>query len=391
MSFSKECAKIVCEKWDRYQMYRIWRDKNKELYQDPITNEFRLRGVLTEEQKNEIDTFYQENYGEKINHGWHRVYTGITGIFDKTYFPKTLYFPEFERFENLHIGFSKSLVDKNFVPLLAKGLGIRMPRMLLNCTSGAYRDENNRLISRIEVERRLNQYGEVVIKPSVESGGGKNISLICMKEGVNQYSGKTIENILEGYGDNFVVQERLRSHESLRKIYPESINNFRIVSYRWRDEIRICPAYLRIGHGGSFVDNVCSGGFSVGIDDEGRFVGSALCEKRGDCIVKHPDTGLIFAGYTVPGFVKILATVRRIHENIPQLGCCNWDFTLDEEEVPVMIEMNTMSGGGPDSIQRLHARGCFGDNTADILRWLRVMKKTPLSKRKQYMFGYGMD
>ena len=385
MHVMREIDRIWKDQYEEYRSYRLKRvwDKNiKKRMQ---------RCCLSKDQKHEIDNFYIENYGKKVDYTWHEYCVGLTRKFDVRYFSESLYFAKFERFENLNVLLNDILEDKNFIPIVAKGVGICMPRMLLNCTCGVYRNAKNEFINRSEVEKFLDDCGEVVIKPSLDTWGGRNIELVCFKQGVDQYSGKTIENILEGYGDDFVVQERLRSHESLRKIYPESINNFRVVSYRWRDEIRICPAYLRVGQGGNFVDNVCSGGLAVGVDNCGKFVGPAMFGQSNDYVIKHPDTGVIFEGYEAPGFVKILNAVRKMHESIPQIGCCNWDFTLDEDEEPVLIEANVMSGGGCGCAQITHAKAFFGEHTAEILRWLRVMKKTPLSKWEQYMFGYGVD
>ena len=93
---------------------------------------------LTTEQKQQIDEFYLQNYGEKIAYDSHQCYTAYTGIFDVKYFPETLYIPEFEQYENLNLAYAKVLTDKNFLPYIAKSVGMQMPRTLLSGVFGMF-------------------------------------------------------------------------------------------------------------------------------------------------------------------------------------------------------------------------------------------------------------
>lgn len=56
---------------------------------------------------------------------------------------------------------------------------------------------------------------------------------------------------MSGLGENFVLQERIKCHESIRKIYAGSVNTFRIMTYRWHDSIVSAPVIMRIGRGGT--------------------------------------------------------------------------------------------------------------------------------------------
>lgn len=70
-----------------YEFKKVKNSKRKCLYTE-----------LTKEQKEAIDKFYLENYGEKIPYNWHQLYTSFTGNFDEKYFPEFLYIPLLERF-----------------------------------------------------------------------------------------------------------------------------------------------------------------------------------------------------------------------------------------------------------------------------------------------------
>ena len=75
-----------------------------------------------------------------------------------------------------------------------------------------------------------------------------------------------------------------------------------------------------------------------------------------------------------------------MHEMVPQIGVVNWDFTVDEKGEPVLIEAN-ISGGSVWLPQMAHGVGAFGEQTKEVLQWLRFMKKLKPSERKAYVGG----
>ena len=79
-----------------------------------------------------------------------------------------------------------------------------------------------------------------------------------------------------------------------------------------------------------------------------------------------------------------------MHAAIPQVGCINWDFTINEEGIPVLIEGN-MLGGGIWVIEMVHGCGPFGQHTTDVLKWIRLCKNTPIESRKKYAYGFMGD
>lgn len=341
---------------------------------------------LTSEQKNAIDAFYRENYGKKTPHIWHRHYTAFTGKFDLNYFPELLYIPEFECFMNLDRRVAEILTDKNFLALVAAGVGVRTPRCYLSACEGGFRDANNRLISREEALKLASDLGEVFAKPTRDASSGRGCFVADLENGVDKLSGRTVEEILNELGKNFAIQQRVVCHESIRKIYSGAVNTFRIITYRWRDKIYATPTIMRVGQGGHYLDNAHAGGIFIALDEDGTLHSTAFTEFKKE-FKTHPDAGLKFEGYRIELFPKALAAAIKMHEAVPQLGSCNWDFTLDEDGEPLLIEANT-TGGGIWVVQMAHGRGPFGENTAEILRWIRTMKKLSHSKRLECQFGY---
>lgn len=187
------------------------------------------------------------------------------------------------------------------------------------------------------------------------------------------------------YKKDFVVQERLVCHESIRAIYPGSVNTFRVISYIWHNEIKIMPVIMRIGQGGGVVDNAHAGGMFVSVSNDGRLGKIAMTEFN-DKYQKHPDTGLVFENHQIYNFDKLLQSVRRIHSFVTQIGVVNWDFTIDQDGELVLLEAN-VENGGIWVIEMAHGKGPFGEDTAEVLRWIRFMERLPKSKRKEYCYG----
>lgn len=340
---------------------------------------------LSAEQKKSIDGFFKENYGKKIPYIWHRHFTAYTGKFDVAYFPELLYIPEFEYFMNGRKGFAEVFSDKNMLPILAKSVGVKMPKTVVSSTSGVYRDGDNRFITLEKLLGILKDSNKVFIKPSVDSNSGEKCRVIEFKDGMDMQTGKSCDEILKEYGKDFVVQECLTCHASIATIYPNSVNTFRVITYRWRDKIYSMPVIMRIGQGGASIDNAHAGGMFIAIDDDGTLHEAAFTEFR-EVYTHHPDTGIRFEKYRIDKVPQVIEKAKILHAAIPQYGCINWDFTIDAHGDPILIEAN-MTGGSIWLIEMAHGHGAFGDNTAEILQWMRFMKKIPFHKRQRYMYG----
>ena len=137
--------------------------------------------------------------------------------------------------------------------------------------------------------------------------------------------------------------------------------------------------------GGNFVDNAHAGGMFIAVDDDGQLHENAMTEFNIQ-FAKHPDTGVVYKDVKLDLVPKVIAAAHRMHGATPQLGVVNWDFTLDEDGEPVLIEANTM-GGAVWLPQMAHGVGAFGDKTEEVLRWMRFVKKLGVAERKKYAFG----
>lgn len=341
--------------------------------------------ILTKQQEKQIDDIFVTNYGKKIPYTWHRHFTAYTGNFDPCYFPELLYIPEFEHFMNIDKEYCKVFADKNVLPILAKQASVKMPKEILSSIDGIYRDKNYNEVPREELKKHLFNIGEAFAKPSVDTNSGKGCKLINIRNGMDEYSGQDVCKVIEDLGDNFVIQEKLKCHKDIANIYPKSVNTFRIITYRWKDGYHYMPVIMRIGRGGQYLDNAHAGGIFIGIDDDGSLKKSAFTEFHEEYL-RHPDTGIVFEGYKINCFEKVITAAMKMCMMIPQVGSVNWDFTIDEEGEPVLIEAN-MNGGSVWLIEMAHGCGAFGELTPDILKWLKKMESTPYMDYCKYRFG----
>lgn len=342
--------------------------------------------TLTEEQKNAIDTLYLENYGRKIPHTWHRHFTAYTGRFDPYYFPELLFIPAFEKFMNDR-RYTAAFSDKSLLTLFAasNSVQVKMPRTYVSATHGLLQDGNGNIISQEKAVEILNAFGEVFIKPSVDSSSGQKCMKLKVTNGVDELTGWTVDKVFAEVGSNFVAQECITCHPSIRAIYPNSVNTFRIITYIWKDSVEHMPIIMRVGRNGAYVDNAHAGGMFIAVSDDGILHQKAFTEFK-DEFEQHPDTGVDFAGHKIENMAGVIDAAKRMHRAISQIGCINWDFTINEEGDPVLIEAN-INGGSVWLIEMAHGCGAFGNHTPEILQWIRLCESIPQSERHKYSYG----
>lgn len=335
--------------------------------------------VLSTEQKKEVDDYFSTYYGERIPYTWHKYYTAYTGHFDVRYFPELLYIPEFEYFMNERKCYQRVFADKNVTPMIAQSVGVKTPRIHFSVSSGVYRDEDGLLTTREKAMGKLSDSGEVFIKPTVDSMSGNGCAVLNLHKGLDEISGKRLDAILSQMGENYVIQERVQCHESISNLYATSVNTFRVFTYLWKDRIEHVPLIMRIGQRGGVLDNAHAGGMFIAVEDSGSLHEVAFTEFREE-YREHPDTHVIFADYSIPLVPKVIEAAEKLHSAIPQLGVVSWDLTIDKDGQPLLIEANTF-GASIWFFQMAHGKGLFGENTEDILSWIREKKHMKKSER----------
>ena len=281
---------------------------------------------------------WQQGYGRKIPYNWHKLYQSFTGKFDALYFPEILYTTKLEVLMNpRHI--CRVLSDKNLLNTLFKDDYVKVPKTIVANARGYLYDQNHKPISKKKMLEILHDAGEIMIKPTINTDSGRGITMHNIQDGVDLLSGESVNSLIAKLKDNYVVQEKLVAHPAYAKLYAQSINTIRVVTYIVADSVNHAPLYMRIGRGGRFVDNINAGGLFIGLTDEGLLNKLGFSEKQ-DRFYKHPDSGIVFEGYKVPATLQVIEAAKRLHGRLPGLGIISWDFMVDQDENVVLVECN---------------------------------------------------
>lgn len=376
--------------WGRELQERKYRSFHKRIQHRVIFDPKRLESIkdfhLTNGQKQEIDAFYLSNYGKKVDYTCHRTYAAYSGKFSPAFITEDIYIPELDHFLNIFNSYNSVFEDKNVMPHIARSVGVKTPQVICSRIKGFFLDADNCPTTLDKILNTLHNSGRLFIKPSVDSMGGRSCCLVEVKDGIDLKSQQPIKDILAQMGNDFVVQECLESHESLQKIYPNSVNTFRVFTYRWKDQIHVAPSVLRLGKGGMNVDNATQGGIFIGIKDDGQLYEYAIT-KYGQRFYEHPDTGLHFGNYKLELFPKVISAALHLHQALPQVGISNWDLTLDTEGNVILIEGN-LRCGSPWLSQMSTGLPFFGEYTGEMLQWVSKIKKMRPTDRLNHAFGY---
>lgn len=139
-----------------------------------------------------------------------------------------------------------------------------------------------------------------------------------------------------------IFEETVQQHPNMSLLHPNSVNTLRIDAFRdSAGEVHVISALNRIGTGGAHVDNASSGGCFVGVDLASgtlKQYAYTLPKRGGKRLSRHPDTDIVFEGFSVPCFEQALQLVRTAAALVPD-RLVGWDVAIAPDG-PVLIEAN---------------------------------------------------
>ncbi len=147
-----------------------------------------------------------------------------------------------------------------------------------------------------------------------------------------------LKSINSGLCEEFVVQ-----HEDVSKLYPLSVNTYRIVTVLTEDTPHIVYAFVRIGNGGRFVDNINAGGMAAPVNIETGVIEYPAFDKDSNYYESHPYTNCAIKGYQLPQWDKAVETVLKAATVVKEVGYVGWDVAATKDGV-VLIEGNPFPG-----------------------------------------------
>jgi len=309
---------------------------------------------FSSQEESEIRAYFSKHGFKRLNIGWHLYYQDKNHLFSPKYIPEDVYYTLIEPSLN-RMSFGPAYTDKNILSFLMQN--VNQPTVILKNINGFY-FKNEKIITKKEAIDICSKLESFVIKPSIDSGGGKKVAL------VNPVESTKIENILSNYKKNFIIQERIEPNKHLKILNNSSVNTIRVMSYLNDNEISILSSVLRVGSEGQFTDNTGSGGISVGINCDGTLkeVGYDYNGQQ----YTNTSNQFEFSGFTVPFFDSILDKAKELHPLIPHFRLVSWDFTINSQNEIILIEFNTMLQ--EINFHQLNNGPLFGEYTEEILK-----------------------
>lgn len=146
-----------------------------------------------------------------------------------------------------------------------------------------------------------------------------------------------------------VVEELIQQAPEMAVFHPASVNTVRVVSRNIDGKIDLLQTSVRLGSGGSVVDNGC---FSAAVDTETGLIitraRAAHSKKR--CII-HPDTGIQIIGNRIPKWEELMTLVHQLPTLLPKQKIIGWDMALSVNgwvviEANACPHMQTLAGEG---------------------------------------------
>lgn len=255
--------------------------------------------------------------------------------------------------------------DKNLNNLIYSG--VKQPKTIMRCLrNGAsgkiiLLDDSYKILDDCQALRILENSETFICKPSIASGGGKNITFLD-----SAMSPENKLNAIKSLKDT-VVQEIVGQHTSLSALNANSLNTMRLVTFITQEgDVRLLSAVMRMGVGTGKLDNAHFGGIFAGIDDKGCLRATAH-NLKGASYKEHPTSGITFKGHSICSFQKCKEAVIKLAPRFyGSSRLISWDMTVDSEGDPLIIESN-MNFGGCD-IPQIANGPLFGDYTETMIK-----------------------
>jgi hypothetical protein len=337
------CANLISRVQERKLL-------KKYMTKDPIPVEFK------KECKEYWGKYVSGKYlKDAVKFAWY--YGSQNGITDPRYIPNTLIYTAIDQHYNdrkLGWGFN----DKNYYSRIFAG--IKQPKTLVRKIKGMIFNEDYEQITWEQALQLISDEREVICKPTLETGSGRNIRFWITEEKKDEM----IKFLQDKEQDDYIVQAIVKQHPDLNLVHESSLNTIRIAALLMDDGVHILSSCLRMGTGDARVDNGTAGGISCGIMEDGTIADYAYTYYTGDKFDTHPQ-GLVFKGFKVPSYDKAVQLVKKAHPMVGHFRLISWDIAVDEDGDALLIEANMRNGG--INLHQFSNGPMFGELTDEIL------------------------
>lgn len=321
--------------------------------------------------KKELSPYY-EKQGFKVSMMYDDFFSRINGFHSDRYLSMDVYYffvvPALNRYD-----FITPYLDKNIYEDLFPW--VRQPFTVVKNMNGHFFLDGKEISCNEAIDAVCGFSGEMMIKPTVETCNGDRVDQIqCVNP-------DTIKGLFDKYGINFIVQEKAKQHDELKKVNPTSLNSMRLYTYRGLDGIchfLYSCATLRYGGKGALIDNMSKGGGSCLIDRDGHVDDRAFRFKSLEVSSLKKETGV--QGLIIPSFHKIIDTLIKMHQRLPYFDFVGWDVAVDPDGEPLFIEFNLIPGIEGSQIM---SGPMFADYLDEVVERARQVESSKVKANKK--------
>ena len=317
--------------------------------------------------------------------------------------PTALGWKAFSHYMNNSVDFVPNDVARNFIePILTpeeyqpfyndkNSLGMFvdrdwLPKTYFRSMDGKLYDGEYEAVDKEHFLDLFNGVDKLVVKPAKDMGG-KGVTLFTRKG--NDFIDSdnkvlSLSYLERTYKTNFLIQECLKQNEYMSQFNPTSVNTLRIATYRdvKTGKIDVIGAVIRIGGKGSFVDNACSGGSFIYVDENGK-LGKYACNEHGVRRTVYNDIDFEKNEFIIPDYERIKQFVCDVAKRMPHMSLFANDVAIDEKGNPRLIEVNTIQFSY--WLYQFNGKPVFGKYTDDLIEYcLKENKKISPSVYLKY-------
>lgn len=283
---------------------------------------------------------------------WPILYSSINGIKSDNYIPESVYYFSIEPIMNklnMRLAYSDKNVYDKFLTLRSS---YRLPTTVIRNINGIYYDLNYKPLD-LPLDQIKIESGKYILKPSLDSGGGKDIGIIDYQNEVFNFleNGKepvmlrNLEQIFSPYKQDFILQKFIDQNEYFHDLNSTSVNTMRVMTYRSvkDDKIYVIQRIMKIGQRNYLTDNEWTGSHTIGVDEYGNLNQFAV-NKFG--VKASSFNGKQISDIPKNDFVtKIDAAAKEIATHFFYSRLLGIDLAVDKEGEIVFIEANHAYNG----------------------------------------------
>lgn len=321
---------------------------------------------LSSAQKREIQAYWKNLTGKDVPVFWHEYFYSRNGVFSERYVPTSLYHSSIIYHLNtrpLTMAYTDKCSYDNYLS------DVWRPKTIVRNINGFFYDDSKPITNEeaLEICKNLK---DVVIKPSMIGMWGTGV-LIFSSENGRLSENETVQDLFNKFDKNFIIQKKVIQHPDMSRLNPTSLNTLRVLSFRHEDEVTILYAVVRIGRKDKMVDNETAGGINADVDLTNGYIKDCAYGTPAEKRILTTDIGTELKGFKIPSFDKVVSVVKELHKRLPYFHMVGWDFGVDDDGRPVMIEWNRC----PDLSQTAHGPA-FGDMTEEIVKFAMSLPDT---------------